>query len=77
MKRGDKFPLLDAPTTELQGEGNVVVFKDILENSGTGKTLTFDTEVWYNWRVDCVEGATNKRRKGKVWRFLFKSNEGK
>ena len=56
------MPPVNEPTATLSGEGNVVVFDNIDYSIDVGD---------YYWRVDCVEGATNKRRKGATWKFTI------
>merc|ERR1712150_192190 len=65
-KSDDNFPPNDEPNTEMQGNGNVVVFKEI----------GFDVipDVWYKWRVDCLKSSTNKRIYSDIWHFKMKSN---
>ena len=57
------FPPVNQPTAELSGDDNIIALKDIVINISSGKL--------YKWRVDCVEGATNKRRTGDVWHFTM------
>ena len=64
-KKDEDMPALDEPTTEMSGEGNVIVFKDINFSVSPGEA--------YKWRVDCVEGETQKRRKGATWKFTIAS----
>ncbi len=59
----DDFPPINQPTAELYGDENIIAFKDINVNIKSGKI--------YKWRVDCVEGATKKRRTGDVWKFTM------
>merc|ERR1719430_1970351 len=60
-KNSTDFPPLDQPTTELTGEGNVIVFKDI--------GFTVLPNKWYKWRVDCFKGATSQRLSSDTWLF--------
>ena len=60
-KETTDFPPIDQPTTEIAGDENVVVFKDINFIITPGQL--------YKWRVDCSEGTTNKRRTGDTWLF--------
>ena len=55
------FPPMDKPNTKIEGDGNVIVFKDI--------EFTVVPDVWYKWRVDCLEGSTKKRRQSENWLF--------
>jgi len=74
-KKGDKhmiyiakahhgFPPLDEPTTEIDGDGNVVVFKDI--------DFTIEADQEYKWRVDCVKSGSNNRKQSEEWSFTIK-----
>ena len=65
-KEHHEFPPDDEPTTQITGDGNVVVFEDI------GLEIMSDKK--YLWRVDCVEGATKKRRQSDKWAFTMTSN---
>ena len=58
------IPPQDGPTTEMTGDNNVIVFKDIGFEVVTGRR--------YKWRVDCVEGKSGARRTGQTWKFTFK-----
>ena len=58
------FPSDDAPTTEMTGDNNVVVFAEIGFEVSTGTA--------YKWRVDCVEGGSGNRRGGDIWEFSMK-----
>ena len=60
-KEHSDFPSIDEPTTEMSGDGNVVILEDIDFTISPGKS--------YKWRVDCVEGDTNNRRTGDIWSF--------
>ena len=62
-EKDSEFPPNDAPTTEITGDNNVVVFDDI--------KFTIKSGTEYKWRVDCVEGETNNRRKGDTWSFTM------
>ena len=59
------FPPEDQPTKVLYGNNNIIRLSDIDVSIISGKR--------YKWRVDCVEGKTNERRRGDVW--LFTMNE--
>ena len=54
----EEFPSLDQPAIELIGDNNVVDLEDI--------DIKISSDEKYKWRVDCVEGPSNKRRKGDV-----------
>ena len=48
------------PTAKLTGEGNVIVFDELVTH------LEISPNIWYKWKVDCVEdgiagGAQNIR----------------
>ena len=58
------FPPLDEPTTEIDGDGNVVVFKDI--------DFTIEADQEYKWRVDCVKSGSNNRKQSGEWSFTIK-----
>ena len=64
-KNSTDFPPMDEPTTEMTGDGNVIVFKDL--------DFKVSTNIWYKWRVDCVEGENKKRREGDTWLFRMHS----
>ena len=66
-KNDEEFPSVDEPTTEMTGNGNVIIFSDI--------DFNVVPDVWYKWRVDCVEGNANKRRQSEIWRFKMQSEE--
>jgi len=66
-KESSDFPSIDEPTTEMNGDGNVVVFDDVGFTVSPGKL--------YKWRVDCVEGESSKRRSGDVWMFKMSSEK--
>ena len=63
-KAHHEFPPLDEPTTEIDGDGNVVVFKDI--------DFTIEADREYKWRVDCVENGSNNRKQSDEWSFTMK-----
>lgn len=68
-KNSTDFPPNDQPTTELTGDGNVIVFKDI--------DFHPVDHIWYKWRVDCVKGSTNKRISSDEWLFRIMGEDTK
>ena len=65
-KNSTDFTPVDEPTTELTGNGNVIIFGDI--------DFKVSANIWYKWRVDCVEGATKNRREGNTWLFRMQAD---
>jgi len=61
----EDFPPVEDPTTETRGDGNVIVFKDI--------KFSVVPDVWYKWRVDCVEENSKKRRQSGTWLFRIQT----
>ena len=59
----DVFPPNETPTAELKDEDNIIYFSNI--------DITIKSGEKYNWKVDCVEGLTSKRRHGDVWTFIM------
>ena len=57
------FPPIDEPTKVLYGNNNIVALAEIEVPIISGDR--------YKWRVDCVEGKTNKRRTGDIWFFTM------
>lgn len=57
------FPPIDQPTSELLGDDNIIPLSDIDTSITSGEL--------YKWRVDCVEGITDKRRPGDTWLFAM------
>ena len=64
VPKDNDFPPKDEPTAELIHDDNILYLSDI--------DVTIESGEKYKWRVDCVEGSDEmKRRTGDVWTFTM------
>ena len=57
------FPAMDQPTSVLFGTDNIVPLN--------GLDISIESGEAYKWRVDCIEGVSNRRREGDIWVFTM------
>jgi len=63
VSENEPFPPYDQFSVEMEGDDNIIKLSELEVTIHSGEA--------YKWRVDCVEGGSNKRRVGDIWTFTM------